>query len=428
LSVKKYSSMRYFLIIILFFSFQQVSFSQDSMPAVPVVCYLSEQNSFTEIPAQEFISASSRLAATSNIEVTYTDFPEQVKIPFEQAVAIWEKYLITTQTIRIKATWSKTMANTVLAETGATRIYRSSASIPNLPYANVWYPTPLAEALSGKELNSGDFDMTVTLNANINWYYGTDAKAQSGKYDMITVLLHEIAHGLGFLSSMSIINSDTQGQYGQSGSAYIFDIFMQDSKKVKLTNTGVYGNPSTDLKTSLISNALYFGLKNPTFANTLPRLYAPSPFKSGSSFSHFDESTYTVGTANSLMSPSVRAAEVNHNPGELLLNCLNEMGWQINGLNGYVVTDVENIPEQTFEVLVFPNPVDDVINVAFPLQTQPRGIKIDLLDNQGKNLQSIEKRGVTVETISIDVSTLHEGMYFLRVLDGQKISVKKIVK
>ncbi len=420
--------MRFIITIIVALFFQQMSFSQDSMPVVPVVCYLSEQNSFTEIPAQEFISASSRLAATSNIEVTYIDFPEQAKVPFEQAVVIWEKYLISTQTIRVKATWSKTMSNSVLAETGATRIYRSSTNIPNLPYSNVWYPTPLAEALSGKELNSGDFDMTVTLNANINWYYGTDARAQAGRYDMITVMLHEIAHGLGFSSSMSIINSDTQGQYGQSGSAYIFDIFMQDSKKVKLTNTGVYGNPSTDLKTSLTSNALYFGLKNPTFATTLPRLYAPSPFKSGSSFSHFDESTYTVGTPNSLMSPSVRAAEVNHNPGELLLNCLNEMGWQINGLNGYVVTDVENIPEQTFEVLVFPNPVEDIINVAFPLQTQPRAVKIDLLDNQGRTLQSLEKQGVTVETVSMDVSTLHDGMYFLRILDGQKTSVKKIVR
>ncbi|MFN3487749.1 MAG: T9SS type A sorting domain-containing protein [Emticicia sp.] len=420
--------MRFTIIIILFLLFQQVSFSQDSMPAVPVVCYLSEQNSFTEIPAQQFISASSRLAATSNIEVTYIDFPEQVKVPFEQAVVIWEKYLISSQKIRVKATWSKTMSNTVLAETGATRIYRSSASIPNLPYANVWYPTPLAEALSGKELNSGDFDMTVTLNANINWYYGTDAKAQSGRYDMITVMLHEIAHGLGFSSSMSIINSDTQGQYGQSGSAYIFDTFMQDSRKVKLTNTGVYGNPSTDLKASLSSNALYFGLKNPSFANKLPRLYAPLLFKSGSSFSHFDESTYTVGTPNSLMSPSVRAAEVNHNPGELLLNCLNEMGWQINGLNGFVVTDTESIPEQTFEVLVFPNPVMDVVNVAFPLKIQPRTVKIDLLDNQGKLLQSIEKQGVTLETISVDVSVLNEGMYFLRLLDGQKVSVKKIVK
>ncbi|GGD47164.1 hypothetical protein GCM10011514_08960 [Emticicia aquatilis] len=418
--------MRFSITIILSLIFRFVGVAQDSMPATPVVCYLSEQNSFTEIPAQEFISASSRLAATSNIEVTYVDFTEQAKIPFEYAVAIWEKYLISTQTIRIKATWSKTMSNTVLAETGATRIYRSSTNIPNLPYSNVWYPTPLAEALSGKDLNSADYDMTVTVNSAINWYYGTDAKAQAGKYDMITVLLHEIAHGLGFSSSMSV--TDTQGLYGQSGSAYVFDVFMQDSKKVKLTNTGIYGNPSTDLKTSLTSNALYFGLKNPAFANTLPRLYAPSPYKSGSSFSHLDESTYPVGSANSLMSPSVRAAEVNHTPGDLLLNCLNEMGWQINGLNGYVVTGVETIPEQSLEVLVFPNPVEDAVSVAFPLQSQPRAIKIELFDSVGKLLQSIEKQGVTVETFTIDVNALNEGMYFLRVLDGQKTSVKKLVK
>ncbi len=419
-------SMRYFVIIILFLSFRQPSFSQDSMPASRVVCYLSDQNSFTEIPAHEFILGSGRLSATSNIEVTYIDFPEQAKTSFEYAVAIWEKYLISTQTIRIKAAWSKTITNTVLAETGATRLYRNSASIPNLPYANVWYPTPLAEALSGKDLNAADFEMTITLNANINWYLGTDAKAQAGKYDIVTVLLHEIAHGLGFSSSMSV--NDSQGLYGQSGSAYVFDTFMQDSNKVKLTNSSVYGNPSIDLKTSLISNSLYFGLKNPVFANNLPRLFAPSPFKSGSSFSHFDESTYTVGSANSLMSPSVRAAEVNHTPGDLLLNCLNEIGWQINGLNGYVVTNVESIPEQNFDVLVFPNPVEDSVNVAFPLQKQPRAIKIDLIDNLGKVLQSIEKRDIMVETIAIDLVTLKEGMYFLKVVDGQKVLVKKIVK
>jgi hypothetical protein len=128
------------------------------------------------------------------------------------------------------------------------------------------------------------------------------------------------------------------------------------------------------------------------------------------------------------MSPSFRAAEVNHTPGDLLLNCLNEIGWQINGLNGYIVTDIENILEKTFEVLVFPNPVEDRVNVAFPLQKQPRAIKIDLIDNLGKVLQSIEKRDIMVETIAIDLGTLKEGMYFLKVVDGQKVLVKKIVK
>ena len=43
-------------------------------------------------------------------------------------------------------------------------------------------------------------------------------------------------------------------------------------------------------------------------------------------------------------------------------------------------------------------------------------------------LQSIENQLVTVETFVIDVRALREGIYFLRVVDGEKIMVKKIVK
>lgn len=402
-----------------------LTFSQESMPIKPVVCHFSEENSFTEILPEDFIKNNARLAATSNIEVNYINFPTQAKTAFEQAITIWEKYLVSSQIIRITATWSTTLANSTLAETGASRIYKN---ITGLPYTNVWYPTPLAEALTGRDLNAGEADINMSINGNINWYYGIDGKAQAGKYDMITVLLHEIAHGLGFSSSMSVVNSSTQGQYGQSGSAYIFDTFMQDSQKIKLTNASFYGNPSTGLKVPLISNALYFGLSNTRFANTLPQLYAPSPFKEGSSFSHFDESAYPAGTTNSLMSPSVRAAEVNQNPGELLLNCLSEMGWYISGLTGNIITATESIPEQDFEVKVFPNPVEDYLNVAFPMQSQIRDIKIELVNSQSQIIQSIENQSVIVETYTIDVRFLPEGMYFLKVIDGVKIKTFKLVK
>jgi hypothetical protein len=416
--------MRFSVIIIFLLLFQQISFSQESMPAKPVVCHFSEENSFTQILPENFITTNTRLTATSNIEVTYVDFPAAAKTAFEQAVALWEKYLISSQTIRVKATWSSLTTST-LAVSGATRIYKS---FTNAPYSNIWYPAPLAEALSGKDLNSGDYDINVTLNSNTNWYYGTDGKVQAGKYDLITVTMHEIAHGLGFSSSMEVVNNDTQGQYGKSGSAYVYDIFMQDSQKIKLTNTGIYGNPSSDLKKSLTSNALYFGLKNTKFATALPRLYAPAPYKDGVSFSHFDESTYPSGTLNSLMSPSVKTAEVNQNPGELLLNCLNEMGWQINGLAGYVVTETESISEQNLEVKVFPNPAEIFLNVAIPLRNQPRTIKITLQNFRGQVLQTIENQSVTVETFVVDIRDLTEGMYFLRVMDGEKIKIIKIVK
>lgn len=416
---------RFLLSLSLILIAQQIVFSQESMPAKPVVCTFSTENSFTQILPEKNIQTNARLIATSNIEVTYVDFPDQAKTAFEQAVLLWESYLISSQTIRIKATWTTTLTSSTLAVSGTTRIYKNFL---NAPFSNVWYPTALAEALSGKDLNSGDYDINVSLNGNINWYYGIDAKAQAGKYDLITITMHEIAHGLGISSSMEVMNSDTQGQYGQSGSAYVYDVFMQDAQKIKLTNTGVYGNPSQDLKRTLTSNALYFGLKNTKFSNALPRLYAPTTYKSGVSFSHFDETTYPSGNNNSLMSPNVRAAEVNQNPGELLLNCLNEMGWQINGLLGYVVTDTESIPEPNLEVKVFPNPVEDVVNVAFPLLNQPRKVKVTLLNQNGQLIEIIENQLVTSETYSINVSNLPEGIYLLQILDGEKLTIKKIVK
>ena len=397
---------------------------QDSMPAKPVICYYTEEDSFTEILTDYSKLSNARIASTASIEVTFVDFPEQAKTAFNQAVNIWSKYLISSQTIRIKATWSSLAAGT-LAVSGATRIYKN---FTNVPYTNVWYPVPLAEALAGRDLNAGDTDITVTVNSNINWYYGTDGKAQSGRYDMITIVLHEIAHGLGFSTSVELVNSDTQAQYGQSGSAYIYDTFIQDNNKIKITNTGVYGNPSTDLKNAVTSNALYFGLKNPKLATALPRLYAPTSFKPGSSLSHFDESTYPQGNPNSLMSPSIKAAEVNQDPGELLLNCLSELGWQLNNFVGYVINGTESLPEEVLEVKVFPNPVANELTIAFPLQSQPRNIRVQLVNALGSQLQLIERQSIIVETVYLDVSNLGEGIYFLKIVDGEKVISKKIVK
>ena len=104
------------------------------------------------------------------------------------------------------------------------------------------------------------------------------------------------------------------------------------------------------------------------------------------------------------------------------------MGWYISGLIGNVVTSNESIPEQNFEVKVFPNPVEDYLNVAFPLQSQIRDIKIELINPQGQILQSIENQSVMVGNYAIDVRFLPEGMYFLKVVDGVKIKTFKVVK
>ncbi|GAB3512648.1 T9SS type A sorting domain-containing protein [Emticicia fontis] len=411
-------------ILFLLLAYHSLLAQTESMPAEPVICYYTEEDSFTEILPDKNYESNARVLATSTIQVTYVDFPEAAKAAYEKAMNLWAKYLNSSQPIRIKATWTS-LSTGVLAVTGATRIYKN---FQNAPFQNVWYPVSLAEAISGKELNDNDFDIEMKINSGMGWYYGVDGKSQAGKYDLITVVMHEIAHGLGFSSSMKLINSNTQGQYGQSGSNYIYDMFLQNTGKIKLTNSGVFGNPSTDLKSALTGNAIYFGLRNSKYANVLPKLYAPSSFNEGSSISHFDETTYPQGNPNSLMSPNVRSAEVNQNPGDLLLRCLQDMGWQIVGLEGNLITSNEYTVEPILSPIVFPNPVADIVKVAFPLRNQGRDISIDLYDTKGRTLQHLDGQNITSETITVDLTHLLDGIYLLKVIDGNQVMTKKLVK
>ena len=395
--------------------------AQESMPAEPVICYYSEENSFTQILPEKRLSSKARSVATANIQVTYVDFPETAKAAYEEAISLWSEYLYSSQPIRVKATWA-TLGTGVLAVTGSTRIYKN---FTGAPYSNVWYPVALAEAVSGKNLNDDDFEIDMKINNSMNWSFNTDGRAQSGRYDLITVVMHEIAHGLGFSSSMKVVNT-TQGQYGQSGSNYIYDLFLQDSNRLKLTDATVYGNPSTDLKTVLTGNTMYFGLKDLNFANKLPRIYSPTTFNEGSSISHFDESTYPAGSANSLITPSVRAAEVNHRPGELLLRALQDLGWFIIDLEGSIINSTER--EQQLSVIVFPNPVTDIINIAFPLNTSARYVSAELIDVKGQILYKIEGKSVVSETYTLDLTTLPDGIYILKIVDGNRLFSKQLVK
>jgi len=398
------------------------AFAQDVLPLEPTVCYAGEGDSFTQI-LPEIDDSKFKSIATSNIEVTYVNFPSYLINPFEKAVSIWEKYLVSSQVIRITANWSS-LGVGVLAETGASKIYKDLGGLPQM---NTWYPVTLAEALSNRNLNGAEADINVTLNSNINWYEGLDGKPQSGEYDLISILLHEIAHGLGFSSSMNIINN-SQGKYGQVGIPYIFDAFMVDSRKNKLINGAIYGNPSTNLKQVLTSNEVFFHLSLPKFVNNPPQLYAPNPFRAGSSFSHLDEGIYPAGNPNSLMSPNIKTAEVIQKPGEVLLNCLKSMGWSINIVVDNSVAEKVVITaneENYLSITAYPNPTVDYVQVNFPFIPQENA-KIYLADLQGKVVLEIENMPLQENRMNLEM--LDPGYYILVYIDDRRKIVKRIHK
>jgi hypothetical protein len=64
-------------------------------------------------------------------------------------------------------------------------------------------PVAAAEAMTGRELNGGMADADrygalVTVNSAAAWYTGTDGAVPPGRYDLATVLVHEVYRALMF--------------------------------------------------------------------------------------------------------------------------------------------------------------------------------------------------------------------------------------
>jgi hypothetical protein len=213
-------------------------------------------------------------------------------------------------------------------------VYRD---FPGAPQAGTWYAVALAEKLGGADLNpTTDPDINANFSSAFpNWYFGTDGNTPPGQYDFVSVVLHELGHGLTFAGSMTV--SSGQGSWGSgSGFPFVFDRFAENGAGQSLLNTTLFPNPSAALATQLQSNSVFFDGPQAVAANggTRPPLYAPASWIQGSSYSHLNESTYPPANQNSLMTPEIGTAEAIHNPGPVTLGMFRDMGWTTSGGGG----------------------------------------------------------------------------------------------
>ena len=267
-----------------------------------------------------------QLPQTADIDVTYIGFPANAQTAFQFAVDIWASLITSPVTIRVTARWIP-LSPGVLGSASAWGVVRDFSGAP---ISGTWYPIALAEKLATGDLNPID---SSDINANFNstlpsWYFGTDGNPPSGQYDLVSVVLHELGHGLGFFGSMSV--SGGMGSWGLStGFPFIYDRFAENGSNQQLINTTIFPNPSVALATQLTSNNIFFDGPNATSENggTPPKLYAPATWASGSSFSHLDETLFPPGNPNSLMTPALGTAEAIHSPGNVTLGMFDDWGW-----------------------------------------------------------------------------------------------------
>ncbi len=282
-------------------------------------------------------SGESISAAT--FTVTYTGFTPEAEAAFQRAVDIWSALITSPQTIRINASFSALSAG-VLGSAGANRL-RGLISGGE----TTWYPDPLADKLTNSDLGVGLSDINATFNSSYtNFYFGLDGIPQAGKIDFVSVVLHEIGHGLGFSGSgrsgsnrAPCTNTVGEGCWGFVSGLntipIIYDRSVQNGSNVSIINTGASANPSTQLHSFITTNNLFFAGSNVKASNSLnpAKLYAPVTYSSGSTYSHFDESTYSAASGNALMTPSISTNEVQQFPGKLGCALLKDLGWTLAG-------------------------------------------------------------------------------------------------
>lgn len=252
-------------------------------------------------------------------------FPDSAKAAVDRATLIWGNLIHSSVPIRIRACWVG-LADNILGYAGGSPLHRD---FNNAPRPATWFVASLANALAGEDLAPGSDDMHIAINGNFSWYYGLDAKPPSNQYDLVSVMLHEIAHGLNFAGSM-VSNANT----GQSSWGYntpypnIYDRLVRDENGVAILDTSLYTNPSQALSTALTSNDLWFHGANAMAANNNARvkLFAPSQWAPGSSYAHLDYNTFFNGP-NRLMVYRISAGSAIHDPGRVTSGLLWDLGW-----------------------------------------------------------------------------------------------------
>ena len=335
--------MKQYLVLILFLmcvvgSSGQELWQKEKIKRPPSVCYASHDSHRSFVPAP--LKLKSGTAKSSTILVDYVNFPADAKIAFQYAVDIWKDLIYSPIPIRIKATW-EVLASDVLGSCSPSDYYYNFNSTQ---IWNCYYPVALVEKMMGEEVNSPlAYDVEASFNSNFtNWYFGTDGATPADKYDFVSTALHELGHGLGFHGFF--YTQRGRGGYGNTdGLPAAFDQFVINKAGEQLVDTKLFSNPSIKMYQSLTSDWLAF--KTVLAVDSLPRLYAPVTWDSGSSVYHLDDDTYPYGDPNSLMTHAMGKGEAIHSPGPNTLAIMYDIGWKSISIKHKTQKDIELVTE-----------------------------------------------------------------------------------
>lgn len=286
---------------------------------------------------------------TAFINVTYdAGFNQNLpaKAAFQRAVDILSTLIFSSVVIEVKANFIPLSTGTLGSARPANLAYNFS---PTSNYdLNTLYPIALANKIAQYDLDPINEDIVCNFNINYNsWYFGTNGSTPFNKYDFVTVVLHELMHGLGFYS-LPDVNSNGIGTLLSFVPYYsIYDKFVQNTGGQSIKS---FPEGSIQLGNQLTGNALTWNGYNAYNQNTPsglnPKIYSPATYSPPSSYAHWNENYFFQGNANSLMTPNINMGESIHDPGNVSIGLLKDIGWAVTfttGIGDYITINPFNV-------------------------------------------------------------------------------------
>ncbi|MBN2004541.1 MAG: DNRLRE domain-containing protein [Anaerolineae bacterium] len=363
---------------------------QEDVPWTPVVVYFDPAPNTRRIPEPESYTRMSRLGIqTADLRISFLGvgqqdrsgndciaWPAGSQAAFEYAVGIWETLINSSVPIEVVACWTDDLPSGVLGQGGADYYY---ADFSGAPQAGTLYPTALANALHGSRIPGSTVDMHLSYASGWDWYFGTDGNPGASQIDMVSIVLHETGHGLGFAGSM--IKDGSLGYWGYNyfNEPAIYDRFTETGDETSMISRG---NGTVALGSALTSEDVFFDGPHAraAFGGNRPELFAPPSWMPGSSYSHLDESfnDYKSGE-DSLMTWSFAYGESVHAPGPVTLGIMQDVGWTLQAAN--TPPTLSGIPDLTVPMNQTRDNAIDLWQYAADAETPDSGLDFEFVVN-----------------------------------------------
>ncbi|MEM6929441.1 MAG: hypothetical protein AAF602_21050 [Myxococcota bacterium] len=263
--------------------------------------------------------------------VTYADeVPPEARRVIDEAASRWATLVSTSVPVRVHVSWIFGNGPQGFAGPNLVRDFERARD-------GAYYPSALADALSGRDLQPGLDDMNLFFKETDEWHFGDGTGVPEGRVDFLTVAMHEIGHGLG-LTTLAYVPWDggTEAALGLpnegidffdwtfpvpelDGTATVYDRLVHDASGQPITELP---NESAELYRALTGALTFHG----------PRAMAlhggPLPIDA-SSVSHLSRDVVDEADPDWMMVPDTGRGVVQPMPGDLTLAILEDLGWSL---------------------------------------------------------------------------------------------------